>query len=400
MLDNALTELERKELARTLERTAQDGGLTFSELDGLVCCLAIGPNMIPPSAWLPLVWGEEGSGFDSIADAQRGYSLVLRHYNAVGAAIRDGTYEPTYVTKIRGDEQSRAQQWATGFVAGMSLDPEWKDLLADPHECKALYPILILADARMMVQKYERDPEGSETFISLVPMVLPIVQSYWRTRESAPKRRAAPASSRTRAPKREPKKRQARPATGTIHRLKIQLREVKPAVWRRVEISSDAKLPALSRALLAAMGWTDTHLHAFRIGRDQFGTKDDDWSDDTHDERRYTVADLLPRAGDYLDYDYDFGDGWSHRVTVEAIVPPDATARYPRCTAGRRACPPEDCGGPYGYENFLRAIADPRHPEHEELMEWGGPFDPGAFDLEETNRGINAHFRRSRKKGS
>lgn len=86
-------------------------------------------------------------------------------------------------------------------------------------------------------------------------------------------------------------------------------------------------------------------------------------------------------------YEYDFGDGWDHELKIEKIVPADLTAHYPRCTAGSRACPPEDCGGPPGYERLLEALRDPKHEDHEQMREWiGGEFDPEAFDLDEVNR--------------
>jgi hypothetical protein len=86
-------------------------------------------------------------------------------------------------------------------------------------------------------------------------------------------------------------------------------------------------------------------------------------------------------AGSTFDYLYDFGDGWSHRVTVEKILPAEAGTTVPACIDGRRACPPEDCGGPWGYGHLLEALADPTHPEHRDLTDWlGAPFDPEAFD--------------------
>jgi hypothetical protein len=87
-----------------------------------------------------------------------------------------------------------------------------------------------------------------------------------------------------------------------------------------------------------------------------------------------------------MNYVYDFGDGWTHRLTVEKVLAAEPGVGYPRCVSGRRACPPEDVGGPWGYDGFLEAMADPTHPEHEQYREWvGGPFDPAAFDLDEVN---------------
>jgi len=88
-------------------------------------------------------------------------------------------------------------------------------------------------------------------------------------------------------------------------------------------------------------------------------------------------------------YEYDFGDGWQHKIVVEKVQPPEESVQYPRCISGRRACPPEDCGGPYGYPEFLEALHDPNHPEHQMYSDWiGGEFDPEEFDLQEINRAL------------
>ncbi len=180
----------------------------------------------------------------------------------------------------------------------------------------------------------------------------------------------------------------------SVRRLKIQLRGVKPAVWRRLEIASDTKLPIVSRALIEAMGWTDTHLHAFRVGRETYGVPDHEFPNNDRDERRFTLAQLAPSSGERFTFDYDFGDGWEHDVVIEAIDAPVAHMIYPRCVAGKRACPPEDCGGPMGYANFLEALADPGHDEHKALFEWAGPFDPEAFDIRQVNERLAALSKR------
>ncbi len=180
----------------------------------------------------------------------------------------------------------------------------------------------------------------------------------------------------------------------STHRCKIVLKDVKPPMWRRIELSSDMKLPQVSRALIVAMGWTDTHLHAFRVGRTSYGVPDADFPTDMRSERQVTLADIAPNAGDSFWFDYDFGDGWTHKVTVESIVPSEGESS-PRCLAGARACPPEDCGGPYGYRELLNAYADPRHERHREIIEWlPDDFDPDAFDLDETNHALRRVIRR------
>jgi hypothetical protein len=109
------------------------------------------------------------------------------------------------------------------------------------------------------------------------------------------------------------------------------------------------------------------------------------------DARRVTLATLVRGEQDKFRYEYDFGDGWDHELLIEKILPPEAGKRYPVCLAGKRACPPEDCGGIWGYVGFLEAIHDPQHPEHEEMLEWvGGEFDPDAFDLDEVNTALQS----------
>jgi hypothetical protein len=88
-------------------------------------------------------------------------------------------------------------------------------------------------------------------------------------------------------------------------------------------------------------------------------------------------------------YTYDFGDNWEHTIQIEKVVDAEPGIRYPRCIDGKRACPPEDCGGAWGYGDFLKAIQDPKHSEHEEMTEWiGGEFDPEEFDLAAVNNGL------------
>jgi hypothetical protein len=174
----------------------------------------------------------------------------------------------------------------------------------------------------------------------------------------------------------------------TVHRLLVRLRNVEPAVWRHVEIESGAKLPDVSRALLTAMGWTDSHLHAFRAGARAYGNVDPDLGLDMLDERDVGLGKIAPVPKSTFGFEYDFGDGWEHDVSVDAIYPAELDATYPRCLAGKNACPPEDCGGPPGYESLLETLADPKHPEYKQMRMWAGKFDPAAFDLRKTNAAL------------
>ena len=154
------------------------------------------------------------------------------------------------------------------------------------------------------------------------------------------------------------------------------------------------KLPVVSRVLITSMGWTDTHLHAFRIGAESYGIPDRDFPDDMHNERSVTLADIAPRVKDSFFFDYDFGDGWVHSVVVEAIET-TAETNAPRCIAGARACPPEDCGGTSGYADLIRSLRDSTDEEHAAMREWAGStFAPELFDLEGVNRDLRRLVRK------
>ena len=174
----------------------------------------------------------------------------------------------------------------------------------------------------------------------------------------------------------------------TVHVLRVSLRDAEPEVWRRLVVRSETPLPKLNHALERAMGWEGYHLHMFDVGGILFGEPDED-ADYVINERAATVKHVLPRVGASLRWDYDFGDGWEHDVVVEAIESPVEGKRYPVCLDGARACPPEDCGGIPGYARLLAALADPKDPEHDELVEWAPDgFDPEGFDLVAANRGL------------
>ena len=177
----------------------------------------------------------------------------------------------------------------------------------------------------------------------------------------------------------------------TLHQLKITLRSVKPPVWRRIAVRSDTSLAELAAILEAAMGWLGGHLHAFESGHATYSLPDPEWPDDDLDERDYRVRDVLPDVGSKLRWVYDFGDGWEHVIVVEKISPGQPGIELPTCLAGRMACPPEDCGGPMGYADLLRALSDPTHPEHDQIREWAPPgFDPASFDANEATSSMRS----------
>ena len=166
-----------------------------------------------------------------------------------------------------------------------------------------------------------------------------------------------------------------------IYQLKATILGTKPPVWRRLLVAETTTLLRLHDVLQAAFGWWDSHLHEFEIDGVSYGTDDGEgWGPPPKDESRTRLG-AVARQDTKLKYVYDFGDNWRHAVLVEKVLPAEPGAHYPACTGGRRACPPEDCGGVWGYEQFVAAISDPQHAEHDSMLEWvGGAFDPDAFD--------------------
>jgi hypothetical protein len=170
----------------------------------------------------------------------------------------------------------------------------------------------------------------------------------------------------------------------SIARLKIALDDVKPLVLRRVEAPLAIRLDRLHLALQAAMGWTNSHLYEIRAGDVRWGEPDPDWSDGPLDARKARLSDVLEDVGaKTLRYLYDFGDGWEHTIKIERVFDAEPGVQYPRLIEAVGRCPPEDCGGPWGYSNFLEAIGDSKHKRHVELIDWaGGAFDPDAVEAE------------------
>jgi hypothetical protein len=179
-------------------------------------------------------------------------------------------------------------------------------------------------------------------------------------------------------------------ATAKVYQFKLVLVGVEPPIWRRIQVPEIYSFWDLHVALQDAMGWLDYHLHVFRVAgpgageAEQIGIPDDDpfeGDKPTLPGWEIPITRHFLRPGTAVQYEYDFGDGWEHELTLEAILPRQAGQQYPLCVDGARACPPEDCGGVYGYESLLAVIQDPTHEEHDSMLEWlGGRFDPERFD--------------------
>jgi hypothetical protein len=171
-----------------------------------------------------------------------------------------------------------------------------------------------------------------------------------------------------------------------VYQFKITLLESQPMIWRRIQVQ-DCTLDKLHEHIQTAMGWTNSHLHQFRIGEQRYADPmlmEEDFEEfGYHDSTTTMLSDILPKTGKRFrfQYEYDFGDSWHHEVLFEGVVQADSKVKYPLCLEGERACPPEDCGGIWGYPDFVEAIQNPDHERHEELLKWvGGSFDPEEFN--------------------
>ncbi len=199
-----------------------------------------------------------------------------------------------------------------------------------------------------------------------------------------------------------------------IARLKVTMDDVEPVVMRRLEVPLGLRLDRLHQVLQIAIGWTNSHLWEFRARDIGWGFPDPDWPDGPLDARKVTLLNVLegergtsdgmgthrPANGaKTLRYLYDFGDGWEHVIKVERIDAPEPDVLYPRLLAAKGRCPPEDIGGPWGYADFLEAIADPEHDRYEELTEWyPEDFDPTLVEANWIEKELNKLAKRWSRK--
>jgi Plasmid pRiA4b ORF-3-like protein len=173
----------------------------------------------------------------------------------------------------------------------------------------------------------------------------------------------------------------------SVFQIKITLRGIHPPIWRRIH-TKDCTLEELHALIQVTMGWEFEHLYRFNIGGVEYADLDMMNDGDVEDACDTKLSEVLPARNrrPRFHYEYDFGDEWIHQLIVEERLPAEKGVKYPICVAGQRACPPEDCGGPWRYSDFVETIRNPDHQRHEETLEWvGGEFDPERFDLETVN---------------
>lgn len=169
---------------------------------------------------------------------------------------------------------------------------------------------------------------------------------------------------------------------GEIATVRIELADTDPPIWRQVEVPTSITLKVLHDIVQATIGWFDDHLWEFTIGEQKYGLPmDEDWGALPRKEAiKVRLRDVLQPRKTVIDYTYDFGDNWEHRITVTDVRPGEPGVGYPRYIGGERNGPPEDCGGIPGFYDKLKARVDPNHPDHEEIVEWLDDYDPDAIE--------------------
>lgn len=183
------------------------------------------------------------------------------------------------------------------------------------------------------------------------------------------------------------------PASERLYQFKITLLESQPPIWRRIQVKN-CTLDKLHEHIQTAMGWTNSHLHQFEIDGERYGDSEllDDGFEDFEcvDSTVTKISEIVPKDGKRFQftYEYDFGDDWQHEVIFEGCLRAEKSGRYPLCVEGERNCPPEDVGGVCGYAEFLEAIADPKHEQHDDFVEWAGEVDPEEFDAGKTTKAM------------
>ncbi len=176
-----------------------------------------------------------------------------------------------------------------------------------------------------------------------------------------------------------------------IYQIQVALARSKPKIWRRLLVPSELLLSDFHKIIQTSMGWTNSHLHQF-IKDQTFYTKrypdDDTWEElDNVDYAKIKISNLLKKGKEKIVYEYDFGDSWEHDIILEKILLYDQNIKYPVCVAGKMNCPPEDCGGVWGYSDMLEILKNPDHEEYDSFIEWlGEEFDPEYFDREAINK--------------
>lgn len=453
--DNSMLSPTEKTLLKELLALAPIPEQTFSynELMGFMFGLAITPVRIPDDEWMVAIFGDDESGITALDQARSMSTVLSQVYTTFMATKQRGELHfPYQLETLEEHGLEEVLEWVSGFEEALSLRPEiWepsddKDLA--PKQLEELFFSMMviqgLVDPVEVMPFFEKLPDEmfAEAFVTFnpdvdnkelqiqafllatLPLAIQTLQNHAAAMEEtvpieerpsfasalhSPRLQgrfsAAPSSSSGKKTTRKSnviqvdfakrKKKEQVKLSAPIYQLKVVLKRAKPPIWRRIQVPASITLAELHEVIQISMGWFDAHLHHFDIDHTLYGPViEDDWAmDPIQDEAEYTLQALADGIEPHFDYTYDFGDDWQHRITVEKILAPEAGKPYPVLIKGKRACPPENIGGIWGYQEFLEAYTNPDHDDHEAMLEWAGPdFQPERFDSDDIDE-INMTLR-------
>lgn len=173
-----------------------------------------------------------------------------------------------------------------------------------------------------------------------------------------------------------------------VLQLKISLDGITPIILRRFLVEDNISFHQLHEVIQRVMGWENYHLYEFKVGDLSILEPSEDYDDDVENSKKVKLNNVLVKEKQKFTYTYDFGDTWEHSIVVEKILKKDSSQKYPVCIAGEMSCPPEDCGGTWGYEEILKIQKNKDHPEYKEkITNWlGEDFDPECFNIDKVNK--------------
>jgi len=418
------TEKERRILRQFINLAPDpETSFTYDELLGFLYGLAITPDVIMPSEWFPIIFGDEMPMYESVQQVEEMTTCLTQLYNRMVAAFHDNDLVfPFDMNEMEDKDINIIYEWVSGFEEALAMrdelwDPEEFPELNERQKEEIYYSLMViqgLVEPETVLEFFESLPDEVflETFPDIdlqetdkatqiqfflfasLPLSIGTLQKHSRVLETKRQQRFI---------KKKTKPVKARKAAGTksnviqvdfrnkqkkglvvpVYQLKISLQGAKPPIWRRIQLPGALTLGQLHQVIQVVMGWHNQHLHQFLIDRTCYcpPEKEDNWrTTRPKDENKHTIHELADKLAPSFQYIYDFGDNWLHQLVIEKTLAPEEAKPYPVLLTGRRACPPEDAGGVPGYMEQLQILADPDHENHNMIKGWlGKNFDPARF---------------------
>ncbi len=424
--------------------------LNYDELCGFLFGLAMTPEQIPQEEWFPVIFGDHLPQFKTVKDMAKMTSRLNDIFQQLLSDFQNDSLSfPFDLDKIQEHQLEAVYSWVSGFEEAMAMreelwDPEEFPKLAVRKKEDLMHSLMTiqgLLDPTDMLEMFEQLPDDvfQEAFPSIggqgpdrelqiqifllasLPLSIETLQDHARAIVKKRRKKAGGQSipipiRQTKSPdgdgcscpgggsccgpqppaKKEAKiikvdftqgKKKGKAPTAPIFQLKINLQYAKPPIWRRIQVPGDMNLETLHKIIQLCMGWTDSHLHQFRIDGAWYSLpdeEDDMFSSKPKDEAKFTLQTLQKKILPGFQYIYDYGDDWLHQISVEKVLSPNEGKPYPVLMTGKRACPPEDIGGIPGFLNLIEVLKDPEDENYEEYLDWlDEEYDPARFGKEE-----------------